>query len=142
MPKVEHAKESGHRSPADKSAVKLEATKDETMRTVTLSMPASRVEKLRNRATVDSVVQPDVFLDPISAAQSRFDELLAKSAPAVNSDGLFLRRASKTRSLVPMSTISLRLLTANVEAVDRLVEAHGAPSRSALCVAALADYLG
>jgi len=111
------------------------------MRNVTLSLPASLVAQIRQRARQDRASQPEVLLDALSATESELDALLADATPRPVSDGLFVRRTPRPVTPDPLSTLSLRLLSTNLEAIDALVTKHGAASRSALCGAALRRYL-
>lgn len=117
------------------------STQATTMRPVTLSLPAHVVQSLRDRARRDGVSQPDVLMDALIAAQGRLPELLAHAEAKVHTDGLFIRRSPGKRRDEPLSTLSLRLLSPNVDAIDDLANKVAAPSRSALCLAALEDYL-
>ncbi len=112
-----------------------------TTRNVTLSLPASLVTQIRQRARQDRASQPEVLLDALSATESELDALLADATPRPVSDGLFVRRTPRPVTPDPLSTLSLRLLSTNLEAIDALVTKHGAASRSALCGAALRRYL-
>ena len=112
-----------------------------TTRNVTLSLPASLVAQVRQRARQDRASQPEVLLDALSATESELDALLADATPRPVSDGLFVRRTPRPVTPDPLSTLSLRLLSTNLEAIDALVTKHGAASRSALCGAALRRYL-
>lgn len=112
-----------------------------TTRNVTLSLPASLVAQIRQRARQDRASQPEVLLDALSATESELDALLADATPRPVSDGLFVRRTPRPVTPDPLSTLSLRLLSTNLEAIDALVTKHGAASRSALCGAALRRYL-
>ena len=111
------------------------------MRNVTLSLPASLVAQIRQRARQERASQPEVLLDALSATESELDALLADATPRPVSDGLFVRRMLRPLTPDPLSTLSLRLLSTNLEAIDALVAEHGAASRSALCGAALRRYL-
>ena len=82
-------------------------------------------------------------MDAIVASQHRLPELLeaSRTSKALHSDGLFMRRSTAQTRDEPLATLSLRILSPNVNAIDDLVARVDAPSRSALCVAALQDYL-
>lgn len=110
-------------------------------RAITLSLPGSLVLEFKERARATQVTQADFLMDALTAAQGRLGELLAAQDAATVDDGLFLRRAPLQRAPEPLSTLSLRLLSANVSAIDVLVDQAQAPSRSALCLAALRYYL-
>lgn len=124
-----------------RTAVRRPAHTGDVMRAVTLSLPASLVTQIKDRARAERVSQPDVLMDALSATHDRLDALLAPVTTPPTSDGLFLRRPPHRTTTDPMATLSLRLLTANLTAIDELVTKHQAPSRSALCAAALRGYL-
>ena len=113
------------------------------MRPVTLSLPSALVQAVRERARRDGTSQPDVLMDAIVASQNELTSLLADGhdAQKLHSDGVFVRRTAGEKSPEPLATLTLRLLAPNVDAIDDLVRRHEAPSRSALCVAALQHYL-
>ena len=110
------------------------------MQAITLSLPAALVVALKARAREDRATQPETLMDALSATQERLADLVAQAHTPVVSDGLFVRKQTRASS-EPMATLSLRLLSGNVEAIDRLAASSGAPSRSALCAAALRAYL-
>lgn len=115
----------------------------DTVRPVTVSLPASLVQGVRDRSRVDGVSQPEVLMDALVATQSRLEELVINE-PAhqiTRSDGLFIRRESGPRRDEPLATLTVRMLSRNVDTIDALVDEIGAPSRSALCAAALRAYL-
>ena len=110
------------------------------MQAITLSLPADLVTAFKARARDDHTTQPETLMDALSATQDQLAELLTETqAPAV-SDGLFLRKQTRANN-EPMATLSLRLLSDNVDAIDRLATSANASSRSALCAAALRAYL-
>lgn len=109
-----------------------------TVRPVGLSLPGSLLEQLRARARSSGQTQPDVLMDAISSARENLGDLVDQDKPV--QDGMFLRRPSP-RGTEPLSTLTLRMLAPNVEVIDELVASTGAPSRSALCAAALRHYL-
>ena len=110
------------------------------MQAITLSLPADLVTAFKTRARDDHTTQPETLMDALSATQDQLAELLTETqAPAV-SDGLFLRKQTRANN-EPMATLSLRLLSDNVDAIDRLATSANASSRSALCAAALRAYL-
>ena len=110
-------------------------------RAITLSLPAGVVTQVKQRARVDGISQAEVVMDAVAATVDRLGDLLARDVPVV-SDGLFVRRAAPRGRDEPLSTLPLRMLSPNVDAIDELVSMHQAPSRSALCLAALRVYLG
>ena len=111
------------------------------MRPITLSLPAAIVSQIKDRARAERVTQPEVVMDALIANHDDLGELLHETRGQLKSDGLFLRRPTGRGTAEPMATLSMRMLARNVEAIDRLVRTHDAPSRSALCLTALRSYL-
>ena len=109
------------------------------MKWVSLSLPISLVGKIKERSQLERISQPSVLLDAISATHDQLGGILAAKTDSVAEVGLFVRRS--TSSSEPTATFSVRLLAENVEVIDGLVTQLGAPSRSALCAAALEVYL-
>ncbi len=112
-----------------------------TTRAVTLSLPASIVTRVKDRARADRVSQPDVLMDAVSAALDNLHHLLEGEERLPVSDGIFVRRPTRRSSPEPMATLSLRLLARNVDVIDELVTRFDARSRSSLCAVALRNYL-
>lgn len=111
-------------------------------RSFSLSMPTALITRLQQRSRVDDVTHADVLMDAFISESDQISDLLAHAEDKKKStDGLFVRQSVR-RSAEPMGNLSLRLLATNLDAIDQLVTDHGAPSRSALCVAVLAAYLG
>lgn len=116
-----------------------------TMRPTTLSLPAGLIAELRERARRERISQSELLLDALSATKDELDRLFqeeqARTQPA--SDGLFLRRPARNHpgATETLATLSLRMLGENLARIDDLVDRLGAPSRSALCAAALRTYL-
>jgi len=106
-----------------------------------LSLPTAIVRQLKDRARADRTSQPEVIMDALSSVHHDLGKLLAEREQPVVSDGLFLRKSSRTGSSEPLATLSLRMLSSNIDAIDELVSRHQAPSRSALCLVALKAYL-
>lgn len=111
------------------------------MRPITLSLPAAIVSQVKDRARAERVTQPEVVMDALTANHDDLGDLLQEGRRQLESDGLFMRRPAGRGTAEPMATLSMRMLARNVEAIDRLVQTHEAPSRSALCLAALRSYL-
>lgn len=113
----------------------------ETRRNVALSLPVSVVEDLRRRARADRASQPEVLLDALAATQDRLAELVKSTEPSRRwvDDGLFVRSAPRVSEA--LTTLSLRMMSSNVDAIDQLVASSEAPSRSMLCAVALRAYL-
>lgn len=114
------------------------STEAETMRAISLSVPASLVAQFKKRARAEDCSQPDLLMDAITIAKDDLGDLLADHGGAT-SDGLFVRRHRPASE--PTAVVSLRMLASNVKVIDELVAQHGASSRSALCVAALRHHL-
>jgi len=111
------------------------------IRNTTLSLPVAIVRQLKDRARADRTSQPEVIMDALSSVHHDLGKLLAEREQPVVSDGLFLRKSFRTASSEPLATLSLRMLSSNIDAIDELVSRHQAPSRSALCLVALKAYL-
>ena len=93
--------------PAPEPAAKAEPTRPrrarresaDTVRPVTVSLPASLVQGVRDRSRIDGVSQPEVLMDALVATQSRLEELVT-SEPAhqtTRSNWLFITRESVLR---------------------------------------------
>lgn len=111
------------------------------LQSMTLSLPAAVVEALKLRARADGITQVEVLLDALSVSQDDLRDLVARSQEKPVSDGVFLRRSTR-KPAEPKATLSLGVLAANIEAIDRISIEVGASSRSALCAVALRSYLG
>lgn len=123
--------------PAQRSSASV---KRPTAQTTTLSLPVDLIEALRARARAERIGQSEVLLDAITAAQDKLADLVQQSGDRPVQDGLFLR-AKAPSAHQPSATLTLRLLGPNRDAIDGLVRKYDAPSRSALCAAALRYYL-
>ena len=128
---------------AERPARRTRSAEASVMRPITLSLPTALVQAVRERARRDGISQPDVLMDAIVASQNELPSLLADGhdVQKLHSDGVFVRRTAGERSPEPLATLTLRLLSPNVDAIDDLVRRHEAPSRSALCVVALEHFL-
>lgn len=104
-----------------------------------ISMPADLAAAWRERAREEGSTQVEVLLDAIHASHERLGDLLEQAQAGTTSDGLFVRRAPREAAAVTL--VSMKMLSANLSAIDDLVRQHQAPSRSALCAAALRAYL-
>jgi hypothetical protein len=112
----------------------------ELMRATTLSLPAAVVTALKARAVADRVTHAEVLLDALSASAGDLADLVRSTRPRPTREGLFLRLPTRGPA-EPMATLSVRMLTRNVETIDDLVATTEAASRSLLCTAALRRYL-
>lgn len=109
------------------------------VRSTTLSMPVAVLQALKARAAADRVSQPDLLMDALSATHDQLENLVQKANPPQSDDGLFVRRSASESE--PLGTLSLRMLSRNITAIDDIATNSGAKSRSALCTAALKEYL-
>ena len=100
--------------------------------------PAVRAAKRVGEKRTDTS-QASVLMDAITAHHDHLVDLVTTSRPGPNNDGLFVR--DTPRDTIPLSTLSLRMRAVNIDAIDQLVEASAATSRSHLCVAVLTAYL-
>lgn len=110
------------------------------MRSTSLTLPVDLIARVRERARSEEISQADLLLDAISATQDSLDVSEWQDTQARTDDGLFVRTPTREQH-GPVATLSLRLRGENLQAIDGLVERLGAPSRSALCAAALRTYL-
>lgn len=111
-----------------------------TLRPISLSLPISLVSQVKARARADELTQAEVILDALSATRERLPDLLAKPHESPVSDGLFLRKPRRRDDGDPLVTLTLRVMSPNLAVIDELVTSVEAPSRSALCAAALRAY--
>jgi len=101
---------------------------------VSLAVPLAELLKLRARTTGQPKAQ--MVLDAVLEARHELSGLVADRRRAGEwTDELFVRTA--TAATEPRTTVSLRMLARNVEALDDLVEQTGAASRSELITLAL-----
>lgn len=128
--------------PVSSRPTKVSAGAD-TLRAISLSLPAELLQPLRDRAIADQAPQADIVLDALTATREQLPALLAKAAdrkPADSQGDPFVRhRPRRPRS--PLVNLSLRLLGRNVATIDEMVTVSGATSRSMLCSIALRAYL-
>ncbi|MDE9364002.1 hypothetical protein PZ938_00135 [Luteipulveratus sp. YIM 133132] len=103
-------------------------------------MPAPLLEEFKRFAKRTETSHANLLMDAIAAHHDDLTDLVVQARPAPTSDGLFVR--DTPRKAEPLSTLSIRIRAANVEAIDRLVDTSGAASRSHLCTAAMTAYLG
>lgn len=115
-----------------------------TRRAITLSLPAALIQDMRAKARRDGITQPDVLMDALVACRDQLPDLLEKNGAGTRtqSDGLFLRQANAPAAATePLGAVTLRLLGPNIDTIDALARESRAASRSALCAAALREYL-
>lgn len=106
---------------------------------LTMTVPADLIPQIRDRARRDGITQPELLLDALAATQEALSQVFPNEQELPR-DGLFVRRPSR-ENRAPVATLSLRMLGENLAAIDDLAEKVAAPSRSALCAAALRLYL-
>lgn len=136
QPAVEAVRPAAKPAPRRSSA----PPKSPPVQTTTLSLPIDLIEALRSRARAERIGQTEVLLDAITAAHDQLGELVQQNDVRPVQDGPFLRTKAPS-SHAPSATLTVRLLAANRDAIDELVEKNEARSRSALCAAALRYYL-
>lgn len=113
---------------------------------ISLSLPVEVGQGLRERAARDRISQAEVLLDAIESAGEDLHQFVEElqngrqDSPATTS-GPFIRRARERRPSAPQATVSLRLDSRNLAAIDDLARRHGDRARSLLCTAALQAYL-
>lgn len=133
------APEQARPRPAVRAAKRVGETTPTDMRPISLSVPAPLLESFKLFAKRTDTSQASVLMDAITAHHDHLVDLVTTSRPGPNNDGLFVR--DTPRDTIPLSTLSLRMRAVNIDAIDQLVEASAATSRSHLCVAVLTAYL-
>ncbi|GAB3266939.1 hypothetical protein GCM10027425_33470 [Alteromonas gracilis] len=136
-------KQAPQQAPAPASKASERAV---TVVPISLSLPVEVVQRLRERAAQDRISQAEVLLDAIEAAGEELPGLVedlqsGRQPPSATTSGPFVRRARETRASAPQATVSLRLDSRNLAAIDKLARRHGDRARSLLCTAALRHYL-
>jgi len=109
-------------------------------RQVAFLMPPALRDRLRERARGTDRSQPNVVLDAIEASYPHLADLIAETAVAGDTSGLFIRTAPRDKKLDAV-TVSIRLTVDAVTTIDNLVAKLGADSRTHLLNAALNHYL-
>lgn len=112
----------------------------DTIRAISLSLPLPLVEALKNRARAERITHAEVLMDAVTTQQPNLTELIADTKPHTQTDALFTRRQRQSKAPVYVA-LSLRMMAANVSALDVLTQQHNADSRSQFCAAALTGYL-
>lgn len=115
--------------------------KTAVFRSISLSIPVTLVKELKSWAREKERAQADIVLDAVSTHHDGLSDLVAKRRRQMVSDGLFTREVPQSHN-DSLMTLPLRLRADNVDTLDRLTTETNADSRSQLCVAALAAYLG
>lgn len=110
------------------------------IRAISVSLPVSLAQEIKERAKVTSTTHADLLMDAVVAHHGHLDELINQVKPAAEVDALFVRTPSRA-PVEAYTALSLRMRSANVEVLDALVAKHGAQSRSQLCVAVLTAHL-
>lgn len=106
------------------------------MRAISVSLALPLAELLKARSQDTGQPKAQVVLDAVLRARHELSELVADRRRAAQwTDELFVRTATATTE--PRTTVSLRMLARNVEALDDLAEQTGAASRSELITVAL-----
>lgn len=127
--------------PNPKLRTRATTSRDATVtRAVSISLPVDLAAQVRVQARSAGVSQADVLMDAVLAHRDHLTDLIVAARPAPARDDLFVRSAPRAPA-GPYVALSLRMKSPNVDVLDRLVQEHGAASRSQLCAAALAAHL-
>lgn len=124
------------RRPAvDRSAAKHSTTSDGGLARVGVRLRPELYSSLVARAAATGQSHGNVVLDAIEDAHTH-QALESMLAPSDDEGGLFARTRARSfaEARVP---VEIRLRVKAVEQLDNLVQAYGAPSRTALILAAL-----
>ena len=126
----------------DQQPTPASAQSDGGTRPIIAYVPASLMERLRQRRLHDRVTYTDIALDAVEATYHRLPELLAPYRPAAHTGSLFVRSGKATSfTQEPHVQVNLRFSAQNLEVLDRLTEELAAPNRSVLIATALDNYL-
>lgn len=123
----------GHRSP-------LISTDADSVRAISLSLPLTLVNALKERARAERITHAEVLMDAVSSQQADLSVLVEDAKPRTHTDTLFTRRQRPGDNLTYVA-LSLRMMSSNVSTLDELTQQHNADSRSQFCAAALTGYL-
>lgn len=113
----------------------------ETVRAISLSLPLTVRNRLREHARRAALSQVTVLLDAVESTVELLSTLIEQGRPEPADTGMFDRTPARPAATEPYVTVSLRTKATNVATLDDLVKQHGAASRSQLCAVALGAYL-
>lgn len=102
-------------------------------------LPVELSRQLRAAAHQQSKTHADVIFDAIESRLDDLDALLHEEEPAPPAAGVFTRNEAKPAE--PKVQVSGQIRADNLKVIDRLVEQHGADSRSQLVEVALRAHL-
>jgi hypothetical protein len=111
--------------------------------TVIAYLPASLRDRLREVSAGEGSTYTELTLEAIDFTYVRLGELLETSSAARRPGSLFASSTAprRRRHSEPQVQVSLRLIPSQLRVIDRLVDEHAAPSRSALVAAALQAHV-
>lgn len=131
-------------APAARSSVPAAANRDGSRPlTVIVYLPASLRARLREVSAGEGSTYTELTLEAIDSTHARLGELLASATTVRRPGSLFTGSTPRRRQRhsEPQVQVSLRLIPSQLQVIDRLVDEHAAPSRSALIAAALHAHL-
>ena len=102
-------------------------------------LPFDLSEQLRDAAREQAKTHAEVIFDAIEAQLDELGALLHDSEPVTSGGGVFTR--AEPRQAGPKVQVSGQIRSDNLSVIDRLVEQHGAGSRSQLIEVALRAHL-
>lgn len=102
-------------------------------------LPVDLSKQLRTAAQQQSKTHAEVIFDAIEARLDDLDDLLHAGAAKPGPGGVFTRTEPKQAE--PKVQVSGQIRSDNLRVIDRLVEQHGADSRSQLVEVALRAHL-
>lgn len=97
-------------------------------------------DRLRRHMTLIGATMAEVLLDAVESAHPALDQLLANQQPQVRTGPLFTRVPKPTTADVKVQ-VNVRLPSAAITTLDRLVEEHEARNRTQLIAVALDHHL-
>ena len=102
-------------------------------------LPFDLSERLRDAAREQAKTHAEMIFDAIEAQLDELGALLHGAEPAPSGVGVFTR--AEPRQAGPKVQVSGQIRSDNLSVIDRLVEQHGAGSRSQLVEVALRAHL-
>ena len=102
-------------------------------------LPFDLSERLRDTAREQAKTHAEVIFDAIEAQLDELGALLHDAEPVPSGGGVFTR--GEPRQAGPKVQVSGQIRSDNLSVIDRLVEQHGAGSRSQLIEVALRAHL-
>jgi hypothetical protein len=137
-PRVARARTAGAPSASKEAAAGRTRPRAPRGQTV-FYLPFDLSEQLRDAAREQAKTHAEVIFDAIEAQLDQLGALLHEAEPVTSGGGVFTR--AEPRQAGPKVQVSGQIRSDNLSVIDRLVEQHGAGSRSQLIEVALRAHL-